>query len=90
MLVCVICGSKDIFRMAKPTKKKQLAVRDSTYREQEVPCCGNCLFAWLPHWSNTTAACHAVKVRDRIQVKRVSVYGVCDLWEKRYSREDMK
>ena len=78
--------------MVKPTKTQLIKIRDESYREQPVECCGTCRhfapYYMVPHYSGplsgqVASRCDAVKLRGDIVRKDISYLGICDLYEPR-------
>lgn len=78
--------------MVKPTKTQLIQIRDASYREQTVECCGTCRHFvphyMVPHYSGplkgqVESRCEAITLRGDVARKRVSYLGICDLYEPR-------
>ena len=82
--------------MVKPTKAKLIQIRDESYREQTVECCGTCRHFishyMVPHFSGplkgrVQSRCEAIQLRDFARNvaarKDISYLGICDLYEPR-------
>lgn len=77
--------------MTKPSKTKLIQIRDASYREQPVECCGTCRH-FVPHYIETYsgplrgrvyARCEAIELRGDTVRKDISYLGICDLYEPR-------
>ena len=78
--------------MSKPTKTQLIKIRDESYREQPVECCGTCrhFVPWNmvprysgPHKGRVESRCAAITLRGDTVRKDVSYLGICDLYEPR-------
>ena len=61
--------------MAK-TKQQLIEIRESSYKPPPFERCVNC-----KHFGRYGNTCHAIQIRNKIQSKKVSSAGVCDLFE---------
>ena len=78
--------------MVKPTKTRLIQIRDESYREQLVECCGTCRhfvpYYMVPHFSGplkgqVQSRCEAITLRGHAARKDISYLGICDLYEPR-------
>ena len=67
--------------MTKPTKTQLIAVRESSYREQTVECCGTCRYFRHMFTRETVGKCDAVMSKNCSTPINVVYLGVCDLYE---------
>lgn len=67
--------------MTKPTKAQLIQIRDGSYREQAVECCGTCRH-FRPNFSReTVGTCGAVHIRHEIYPINTTYLGICDLYK---------
>lgn len=78
--------------MTKPSKTQLIQIRDESYCEQPIQCCGTCRHfvphCMVPHYSGplkgrVESRCEAIELRGDPVRKDVSYLGLCDLYEPR-------
>lgn len=67
--------------MTKPTKTQLIKIRNESYREQPVECCGTCRYFRHMFTRETVGMCDAVMFKNCSTPINVVYLGVCDLYK---------